>query len=180
MFRVRLILATAAIAIAPALAGCSGSSLSTYVPDWLQFKPPPPPTQALQFESVPPGAQVRSAQGQTCPTPCSLAVPGIAQAVTFALNGYVPQTVQVAVSETGDLSPNPVEVALQPVAPPPRAVRKPARKPPPKTAARPAPSQTPNIIAPESTAPPPSSVGDRFPPPTQQSSSPFPPPPPQR
>jgi hypothetical protein len=165
MFRVRFALVIAVTAIAPALAGCSGTSLSSYLPDWLQPKPPPPPTQALQFESIPPGADARTDQGQTCLTPCSLAVPVTAQTVTFALNGYVPQTVQVAVSGSGDLAPNPLTVELQSVAPPPKPVRKPRKRPLPKTAAKPAPPQQPAIMTPESEAPPPSA-------------SPFPPPPP--
>lgn len=168
MVRVRRILVIVVTAIAPALAGCSGSSLSTYIPDWLQPKPSPPPTQALQFESLPPGADARTEQGQTCLTPCSLAVPDANQSVTFVLNGYIPQTVPVAMSEGGDLTPNPVTVTLQPIAPPPKPVRKPRKRPRPRTAARPAPAaapQQPAIMAPE-TEPPPALA------------SPFPPPPP--
>ena len=157
MFRARFIASCAAIALVPALAGCSGSTLSTYLPDWLTFKPPPPPTQALQFETQPPGADVRTAQGQTCRTPCSLAVPVANQSVTFALNGFVPQTMQVEVSQSGELAPNPVQATLQEV---PRPV-KPVRKPP-KTATRRA-------------APPPPAA--QAPPPA---ASPFPPPPPQQ
>jgi hypothetical protein len=122
MYRVRLVVAAATVALGTALAGCSGSSVS--MPEWLTYKPPPPPTQALQFESAPPGAEVRSVQGQTCRTPCSLALPLTNQSVTFAMNGYVPQTVPVEVRQTeraafdnsmpaADFSPNPVEVALQ-------------------------------------------------------------------
>jgi hypothetical protein len=169
MFRVRHALIIALLAVAPALAGCSGTSLSTYIPDWLQPKPAAPPTQALQFESQPPGADARTEQGQTCLTPCSLAVPITGQTVTFVLNGYASQSAQVQVSQAGDLSPNPLTVVLQPIGPPPRPVAKPRKKPRPKPAARPAPSaQQPAIMAPEQA---PGSV----PPP---SSSPFPPPPP--
>src|SRR5579872_5868342 len=123
MFRVRLV-AAAVVVAGTALAGCSGSTVS--MPDWLTFKKPPPPTQSLQFESQPPGAEVRTAQGQTCKTPCSLAVPLTSQSVTFALNGYAPQTVPVTVNEPehvamdsstppAEFSPNPVEVTLQAV-----------------------------------------------------------------
>ena len=115
MFRVRVIVAAAAIAMGTALAGCSGSSS---LPNWLTFKPPPPLPQTLQFESRPPGADVHTAQGQTCRTPCSLAVPVANQSVTFALIGYVPQTLQVEVGQSGDFVPNPVEVVLQAVPPP--------------------------------------------------------------
>ena len=122
MYRVRLAAAAAIAALGTALAGCSGSSVS--MPEWLTIKPPPPPTQALQFESAPPGAEVRSTQGQTCRTPCSLALPLTNQSVTFAMKGYVPQTVPVEVHQAErvaydnvlpatDFSPNPVEVALQ-------------------------------------------------------------------
>jgi hypothetical protein len=177
MFRVRLILAIAAIATAPALAGCSGSSLTTYVPDWLLFKPSPPPSQAVQFESQPPGAEVRTA-GQTCVTPCSLALPVTSQSVTIALNGFVPQTVQVEAGPSGDLVPNPVDVALQAAAPI-RPVRKPPRKkPPPRTAARPAAEPPPPAPAPVENTPgysTPLQQPSVQPPP----SSPFPPPPPR-
>ncbi len=135
MLRVRFIVSVASVAIGAALAGCSGSSLS--MPDWLQFKKSPPPLQTLQFESEPPGAAVHTAQGQTCRTPCSLAVPPESQAVTFAMNGFLPQTVQVDAHQPEHsffddtpptLAPNPVAVTLQPAAPP----RKPAMKPKPR------------------------------------------------
>ncbi len=120
MYRVRLV-AAAAAALGTALSGCSGSSVS--MPDWLTIKPPPPATQALQFESQPPGADVRTAQGQTCKTPCSLALPLTSQSVTFAMKGYEPQTVPIEVHQPehvafetstppADFSPNPVEVSL--------------------------------------------------------------------
>jgi PEGA domain len=136
MFRVRLIMSAAAIASGAALAGCSGSSLS--MPDWMSFSKPPPALQTVQFESQPPGADVRTAQGQTCQTPCSLAVPPESQVVSFSKPGFLPQTVQLAAgpppehslfeSPPPTLAPNPVEVMLQPAAPPPR---KPAPKPKP-------------------------------------------------
>ena len=106
-----------------ALAGCSSAS----APSWLQTTPPPPPTQTLQFESQPAGADVHTDRGQTCRTPCSLAVPVTSQSVDFALNGYTPQTIQVSVHEPEhslfsspppDLVPNPVRAILQ-AAPPP-------------------------------------------------------------
>jgi hypothetical protein len=128
MFRVRLIVSVASVAMAAALAGCSGSSLS--MPDWMSFSKSPPPLQTVQFESQPPGADVRTAQGQTCQTPCALALPPETQAVAFAKNGYLPQTVQITAGPPPDhsffenppptMAPNPVEVMLQPAAPPPR------------------------------------------------------------
>ena len=184
MLRVRLF-AAATIAMGAALAGCSSSGSSDL------FKPSPPPPQVLQFQSVPAGANVQTAQGQTCSTPCSLAVPVTAQAVAFSLNGYVPQTVQLAVhqppgslfsSPPPDLVPNPVVATLQAVPPPPpRKVVKPRprkivagpKSAAPKPASISGPTQ-PSIAAPEQ-AP---SQDNAFPPPPQMNSpSPFPPPP---
>ena len=85
------------------------------------------------------GAEVRTAQGQTCQTPCSLAVVAENQSVTFTKNGFVPQTVPITVSAPAEhswfarskpptLMPNPVGAALKAV--PPEVV------PPPKPVAR--------------------------------------------
>lgn len=189
MLRVRL-LAVTLILTGVALAGCtgSGSSMSD------MFKPSPPPPEVMQFQSVPAGATVQTAQGQTCSTPCSLALPVNAQAVSFSLSGYVPQTVQLGVHQGAgsifstpppDLVPNPVVAQLQavPPPPPPRRVVKPR---PRKMVARPraAPRPTsmsgptrPSIAAPEPAAPAQDNV---FPPPPPMSASPFPPPPPTR
>jgi PEGA domain-containing protein len=183
MLRVRLF-AAAVIVLGAALAGCSSSGSD-------MFKSSPPPAQVLQFQSVPAGANVQTAQGQTCSTPCSLAVPVTGQAVSFSMNGYVPQTVQLAVHQAEgswfstpppDLVPNPVVAALQalPPPPPPRKVVKPR---PRGTVARPRPAAPrpasmqgptePAIAAPEQ-APAQDNV---FPPPPPTSASPFPPPP---
>jgi PEGA domain len=77
-----------------------------------------PPLQSLQFESLPPGAEVTvpgtSGQAvQTCKTPCSLSLPLSKQSVTISLNGYMPQTVAVDVQNATDFAPNPVQVTLQ-------------------------------------------------------------------
>jgi len=184
MLRVRLF-AAAAIAMGAALAGCSSSGSTS---DW--FKPSPPPPQVLQFESQPPGANVQTAQGQTCSTPCSLALAVTSQAVAFSLNGYVPQTIQLTVNQPKGslfstpppvLVPNPVVAMLQAVPPPPpRKVVKPrprkmVAKPKP-VAPRPAMSgpTEPSIAAPE---PPPGQDNVFPPPPPVNSPSPFPPPP---
>ena len=143
----------AALVIAPALAGCTGPSLPSFMPDWLQGKPPPPPTQPLQFVSVPAGADARTEQGQTCLTPCSLAVPVANQSVTFVLNGYVPHTTQVQVSETGELVPNPVAVTLQSNVPP--KPMKSHKKPRPKTATNHVPPPAPDSPPPSGFLPPP-------------------------
>jgi hypothetical protein len=156
MSRIRLIVGVSTGGIAGiVLAGCS--SLSTA----------PPPPQALQFESTPPGVNVQTSQGQTCRTPCSLAVPVMSQSVMFALDGYVSQTIPISVRE-GDhswfnskpplLLPNPVQVAMVALPPPPkgtpklrRGVGAPKVVPKPAAAAPdPMPSATPGrIIAPE-------------------------------
>src|SRR5579862_8104090 len=126
MFRVRLIVSIASVAIAAALAGCSGSSTS--MPDWMSFSKSPPPLATMQFESTPAGADVRTSQGQTCQTPCALAIPPESQAVSFTKTGFLPQSVQITAGPPPDhslfesppptLTPNPVVVMLQPASPP--------------------------------------------------------------
>lgn len=186
MLRVRIIAATTAIAMGTALAGCSSISM----PDWLSFGSSGPALQTLQFESAPEGADVHTSQGQTCHTPCALALPVAAQAVTFSMNGYIPQTVPLEVHENDrgmldfstpaeSLAPNPVQVALQ-VAPPPRPPVRARKRPVPGRAAVRTPHPTPVSGQP----PPPTqnSLDDRFPPASSPpaSPSPFPPPPQQR
>jgi hypothetical protein len=128
------------------LAACSASMPS------LNFMKSAPPAEALRIESEPPGADARTSLGQSCLTPCELAVQaGGELSVTLALNGYQSQTVSVRPeaptpaqrdSEGGGaprLAPNPVYVELQPalVAPP---AKKPAvkKKKPVAATARPA------------------------------------------
>jgi hypothetical protein len=166
--RVKLIVSTAAIGLA--LAGCS--SMPDWTPSFMSSKPSAD-SQPLRFESNPPGADVRTTQGQTCLTPCALPVPSEPQSVTITKIGFVPQTVQVSVGDIPDhsfwesappptLVPNPVQVTLQPVAPP-RPVRKPR---PHRTVARRA---APNKPPPRGAAPPPPPgqppVDPAFPPP---------------
>lgn len=179
MSRCRIVVAASGVALAGlALAGCSSAS----TPSWL--KPAPPPPQALQFESEPPGANVQTTQGQTCRTPCSLVVPATSQTIAFSMDGYTPQAVQVNVNQPERslfsnpppvLAPNPVAVTLQaiPVAKPNPKKAKVAAK-----AARPARSEQPSIAAPEPAAAP----DHVFPPPPQMAApaSAFPPPPQSR
>ncbi len=178
--------AAVAVVLSPALAGCSDSGSGL-------FQSSPPPTVSLQFDSEPPGAQVRTAQGQTCQTPCALPVPAASQSVTFEMNGYMPQTIQISTrapadhslfsTSPPDLVPNPVGVTLQAVAPPPR---KPPARPRPHRAvaklARPA-APAPAAAAPTAAAPAAPATtgaqGDGFPPPpTWPAPSSFPPQPP--
>ena len=87
-------------------------------------------TQVLRFQSVPAGRRVQTAEGQTCRTPCSLAVPVTNQSVSFiewlrAAND--PDRVHQAEgslfsSPPPDLVPNPVRAMLQ--AAPAAAARK--------------------------------------------------------
>ena len=110
----------------------------------------------MQFESEPAGAEARTSLGQTCRTPCSLAVAANEFTVSFTLPGYQPQTVPVRIvtsTEVGTegeaapprLVPNPVFVELHAGRRPRRGAaprsRRPSRNPsprrsPPRTARR--------------------------------------------
>jgi hypothetical protein len=191
MSRVGLVVAAAAV-IGVSLGGCSGMPdwMTPSMPDWLSSQPPGPQTQTLQFQSDPPGAEVRTVQGQTCFTPCAIAVLSQPQAVTISKEGFVAQTIQVSVGPVPDHSfwesapppvmvPNPVQVVLQAVPPPPRRFIK--HKPRhsvsrTRTAAR-TPPPAGNNVFPD--PPPAQTSGSPFPPPPamQPAGSPFPPPP---
>jgi len=91
------------------LGACSGSTL-----DFLKSSPP---TTALRFESVPPGAEVK-VSGQTCRTPCELKLEATEHSATFALKGYQPETIAVRSDKSPLLSPpqftpNPVHADLR-------------------------------------------------------------------
>ncbi|MFZ0846492.1 MAG: hypothetical protein WAM62_11930 [Pseudolabrys sp.] len=133
MYRVLLIVCGAL-----ALAACSS------MPDWMSFEAlkPAPIMDTVRFESEPPGAEAKTSNGQTCRTPCALALPvNSPLTVTFSLNGYQPESESIdPISTAGSpttLRPNPVTVELTPAAPPPKPVKKPpaAKK---TTAAKPA------------------------------------------
>lgn len=122
-----------------ALAACSSS------PDWLSFGglKSGPMLDTVSFESEPPGAEAKTSNGQTCRTPCSLALPIEAPlTVTFTLNGYAPESEKLdmvqATGEAPRFGPNPVVVELTPAQQQPRATKKPAAKRP-AAAAAPAP-----------------------------------------
>ena len=135
--------------------------------------------ETVRFESEPPGAEVKLSNGQTCRTPCALAIPhpdSGGYALTFTLNGYLPDTEQMQLTSMGDnsqqLRPNPVVVQLTPAPPPPKPKKKivhkkraakPAAK---KPKAKPAPRAKPAAAAP---APRPAQ------PQSQQAPSPWPP-----
>jgi hypothetical protein len=112
-----------------------------------------PAATTMQFESEPAGAEAKTSFGQSCRTPCTLAVSANDFSVSFALPGYQPQTVPVRVvtsadgdSDSARLVPNPVFVELQPMAPA-IAAKKPAPvKKKPKVAA---PRTAPTAMAPE-------------------------------
>ena len=117
----------AVIGSALALAACSSSS------DWMNLDAlkPGPSLDTVSLESEPPGAEAKASNGQTCRTPCALALPvDAASSVTFTLNGYQPETERLeAITATGEpprLRPNPVVVELTPGAP--SAAKKPAAK----------------------------------------------------
>jgi hypothetical protein len=122
-----------------ALAACSST------PDWMSLDvlKPAPAMDTVNFESVPPGAEAKTSNGQTCRTPCALALPAnAAMTVTFTLEGYQPATENIEPTSGGTelptLRPNPVLVELTP-APPPLKPVKPVKKPvAKKPAAKPA------------------------------------------
>jgi hypothetical protein len=123
----------------------------------------------LQLESQPAGAEAKTSLGPSCRTPCTLPITaGPDFTVTFALDGYQPQTVSVEVVRVNartdpKLAPNPAKAELV-IIPPPEKPKPPPAKKKPRVAAKPAP-------APASNAGQASSAG--FPP---ASSTPFPPP----
>jgi hypothetical protein len=154
----------AIIAAGIALASCasdSGSSSNLFA-----FEPA---KDTINFESQPPGAEAKTSTGQTCRTPCSLAIPADKGfSVTFTLVGYQPATEEVQLVSMGDgtskLRPDPVLVELAPAAPPPKAkkkvrAKKMVAKPPtpapavPARAAPPAPPPAAPAQQPQTTSP---------------------------
>lgn len=108
---------------------------------------PAPAMDTVRFESEPPGAEAKTSTGQTCRTPCALALPVTAPiTVTFTLNGYSPETETIepitAIGSPTNLRPNPVTVELTPAPPQPakKPVAKKSSKPAAPKAARPRPA----------------------------------------
>jgi hypothetical protein len=128
--------------IAVIACGFTLAACSTTMPS-LDFMKSAPQPETLAIESEPPGAEAKTSVGQSCRTPCQLAVqPGSEFSVTLALSGYQPQTVSVRPEAQGAsapqrLAPNPVHVNLQAVKPP----KKPVAKKKTPVAARPAASR---------------------------------------
>ena len=135
-----------------ALAACSST------PEWMNLDAlkPAPQVDTVRFESEPPGAEAKTSNGQTCRTPCALALPVEAPlTVTFTLNGYQPEMETLEpISLTGsptEMRPNPVLVQLTPAPPPPKPVKKKPKKP----AAKKKPVAKPAAKPAAMTAPPP-------------------------
>jgi hypothetical protein len=132
MYRVLTIVAGALT-----LAACSSS------PDWMSLDglKPSPAMDTVRFESEPPNAEVKAAGGQSCRTPCALALPVTGPTtVTFTLAGYQPETETLepitAIGSPTNLRPNPVTVELTPAPPAPKATKRaPARKTGPRAPA---------------------------------------------
>src|ERR1700710_1905294 len=102
-------------------------------PDWMSPDgvKPAPAVDTVRFESEPPGAEAKTSTGQTCRTPCALALPVSAPlTVSFSLNGYQTETENVepisAIGSPTQFGPSPVTVELTPA--PPQAAKKPVAK----------------------------------------------------
>ncbi len=171
MYRVVAILGGALV-----LAACASDSSNPFGGE--------PAKGTFRFESEPPGAEAKTSTGQTCRTPCALAIPGDKPfSVTFTLTGYRATTEQLELISMGDgsskLRPNPVLVELTSAAPPSKPKKKVRRK---QTTANPTPKPKPAAAKPApaaTSAPPPMT-----PAPQPQATSPWPaappPPPPSR
>lgn len=112
-----------------ALSACSST------PEWMNMDAmkPAPMMDTVRFESDPPGAEAKTSAGQSCRTPCALALPVNAPVtVTFALNGYQSETENLepitATDSPPQLRPNPVVVELTAAAPSAKPAKKPAAK----------------------------------------------------
>jgi hypothetical protein len=152
-----------------ALAACSSNS------EWLNLDAlkPGPTMETVRFESEPPGAEVKVSTGQTCRTPCALAVQQPDKGnlnAAFTLTGYEGATEEIQLVSQGDgtskLRPNPVTVQMTAAPPPPK--KKPVRKK--KTASKPTPKPAPKPAA--AAAPPPATPAPAA---QQQAPSPWPP-----
>lgn len=167
----------AIVAGALALAACSSTSELVN----LNMLKPGPVMDTVRFESEPPGADAKVSNGQTCKTPCALALPtDQSLTVTYTLAGYQPESDQFeTVNTPGEpprLRPNPMIAELTPAPPPPKAKkpvhRRAAKKP---VAKKPAPKPKAAVPAPAAAAAPVAA-----PAPAATSPWPAPPPPPRQ
>jgi hypothetical protein len=121
----------AVIGVALFLAGCSSDSDVFKNTDWFKsgsFRMEPV-LETVRFESEPPGADAKTSTGQSCRTPCALALPGNKPFdVTFTLAGFQPDVEKVELFGIGDgttqLRPNPVLAELTPLPPSKKAMKK--------------------------------------------------------
>jgi hypothetical protein len=162
-----------------ALAACSSTSEFMN----LDALKPGPVMDTVRFESEPPGAEAKVSNGQSCKTPCALALPTEQPlTVTYTLPGYQPESDQLEViaspGEGPRLRPNPVVAELTAAAPPPKPAKKPARKRPARKppAKKPAASKPAPRAAAPAAAPAPTTAA--APPPAPAAGSPWPAPPP--
>ena len=151
----------------------------------LDFFRSAPPTEVLRIESEPPGADARTAEGQSCRTPCELTVPSTGEvAISFALQGYNPQTINVRAEAPPAASyaeaapptrmqPNPVYAELTPTAPPRQKKKSPPKKKIAVKKASPAREPAPPPPPAQPQAQPNQNPGGAYP-----SNYPWPPPPP--
>jgi hypothetical protein len=159
------------------LAACSSSDSGQFDNPFesMKFENPfklEPVKDTVSFESEPAGADAKTTTGQTCRTPCALAIPtDKAVSVTFTLAGYEPATEELQLISMGDgtskLRPNPVLVQLTPV-PPPVKSKTPARRR--HVTTKPKPKPKPKPPAQPAAAPPPPMA----PAPQPQTTSPWP------
>ena len=141
---------------------------------------PAPVMDTVRFELTPPGADAKTSNGQTCRTPCALALPTTGPlTVTFSLNGYLPDSEDIDPVSSGsgvpEFHPNPVQVELMPAPPPPKPVKKPLRAKKTSTAK---PTVKPKAKPKASTAPAPAPAAAA--PTPQQAPAPWPAAPPPR
>ena len=137
------------------------------------------PTTTLQFESEPAGAEVKTSTGQTCKTPCALAVPAADLMANYTLKGYKPQTVPVKLVPPQDTRPDPEgasSAALPTFSPSPVVAELekagPERKPAPR---RPKPSAAANTAPADAPAPAPAARSAPAQAPAPTAASPWPP-----
>lgn len=146
------------------IAGALALSACSSTPDWMNMDAlkPAPIMDTVRFESEPPGAEAKTSTGQTCRTPCALALPVSApMTVTFSLNGYQAESESLEpIAVTGSptqLRPNPVlvELTAAPASAKPGAKKPSAKKPTAKkpAAKKPTAAQSPAAPSAMSAAP---------------------------